>query len=158
MTDKTKNCRLEKSVWLQRIWLEETGIDVGSYVRVKSTHNSPSYVGMRKGQEITGTIRRVMRIGSGIIVIDGIGEEEGVPTWHMSYKDLEPVDSPQEASIQEDCTALRDLFAINALNCMLAHSMDEHGYIPRDGRQDWHSTIAEEAYELADAMLERRKR
>lgn len=158
MIDKTKNCKLEKSVWLQRAWLEETGINVGSYVRVKSTLNSPSFAGTRKEQEITGTIRRVMRIESDIIVIDGIGEEEGVPAWYMSYKDLEPVDSPQEASVQEDRTALRDLFAINALNGMLAHSRGGHGYIPRDGRQDWHSAIVEEAYELADAMLERRKK
>lgn len=47
--------------------------------------------------------------------------------------------------------ALRDEIAIFALNGMLAHSTR---YRPRQGaNSDWHLAIAEEAYELADAML-----
>lgn len=45
---------------------------------------------------------------------------------------------------------LRDYIAAEALCGMLSHSTR---YRPRDGRSDWHSAIAEEAYELADAML-----
>ena len=46
---------------------------------------------------------------------------------------------------------LRDRIAIAALNGMLAHSTR---YRPRQGaNSDWHFAIAEEAYELADAML-----
>jgi len=46
---------------------------------------------------------------------------------------------------------LRDRIAIEALNGMLAHSTK---YRPRVGANpDWHLAIAEEAYEIADAML-----
>lgn len=50
---------------------------------------------------------------------------------------------------------LRDKIAIEALNGMLAHSTR---YKPREGANpDWHLAIAEEAYEIADAMLEVRE-
>lgn len=50
---------------------------------------------------------------------------------------------------------LRDIFAIAALNGMLAHSTR---YKPREGASpDWHLAIAEEAYEIADAMLKVRE-
>lgn len=46
---------------------------------------------------------------------------------------------------------LRDYFAAKALNGMLAHATR---YLPRPGASaDWHVAIAEEAYELADAVL-----
>ena len=54
---------------------------------------------------------------------------------------------------------LRDLIAIQALCGMLAH---QKRYKPREGASDdaptgWHAAIAEEAYELADAMLAARE-
>lgn len=51
---------------------------------------------------------------------------------------------------------LRDKIAIAALTGMLAHSTR---YRPRPGAPtDWHQAIAEEAYEIADAMIEVRHR
>jgi hypothetical protein len=48
--------------------------------------------------------------------------------------------------------SLRDLFALTALNGMLAHATR---YRPRTGAPaSWHDAIAQEAYELADAMLQ----
>ena len=49
--------------------------------------------------------------------------------------------------------SLRDWYAGQALVGMLAHSTR---YKPLDGRADWHSAIAEEAVQLADAMLAER--
>lgn len=49
---------------------------------------------------------------------------------------------------------LRDQFAMAALAGMLAHSTR---YKPREEGADWHWSIAKEAYELADAMMERRR-
>ena len=50
---------------------------------------------------------------------------------------------------------LRDKIAIAALAGMLAHSTR---YKPRPGAPaDWHQAIAEEAYEIADAMLNTRR-
>ena len=54
----------------------------------------------------------------------------------------------------EDEKHMRDLIAMLALNGMLAHSTR---YQPRDKQQHWHDAIAAEAYQLADAMLRRRK-
>jgi hypothetical protein len=52
--------------------------------------------------------------------------------------------------------SLRDWFAGQALSGMLAHSTR---YKPREGAPaNWHQAIAEEAYELADAMLAERAR
>ena len=49
---------------------------------------------------------------------------------------------------------LRDKIAIEALGGMLAHSTR---YRPREGASaDWHVAIAEEAYQIADAMLAER--
>jgi hypothetical protein len=50
----------------------------------------------------------------------------------------------------KDDPNLRLMIAMQALNGMLAHGTR---YRPRDGRKDWHSAIAEEAVELADALL-----
>ena len=51
---------------------------------------------------------------------------------------------------------LRDKIAIAALTGMLAHSTR---YRPRPGAPaDWHQAIAEEAYEIADAMISERYR
>lgn len=51
---------------------------------------------------------------------------------------------------------LRDYFAAAALNGMLAHATR---YRPRpDQPQQWHLAIAEEAYQLADAMLAERSK
>lgn len=44
-----------------------------------------------------------------------------------------------------------------ALNGMLAHSRNGHGYQPRDPQMDWHDAIAEEAIEIADAVISRLK-
>jgi hypothetical protein len=53
---------------------------------------------------------------------------------------------------------LRDYFAGQALTGMLAHSRNEHGYQSRDIAQHWHQAITQEAYQLADAMLEQREK
>lgn len=61
------------------------------------------------------------------------------------------------AKEQESCIellGLRDQFAMAALAGMLAHSTR---YKPREEGADWHWSIAKEAYELADAMMERRE-
>jgi len=51
--------------------------------------------------------------------------------------------------------SLRDYFAAQALNGMLAHSTR---YRPRPGANPvWHRAIADEAYEIADAMIDARK-
>lgn len=50
---------------------------------------------------------------------------------------------------------LRDGFAAQALQGMLAHATR---YRPREhASRNWHEAISEEAYKLADAMLEARK-
>ena|SRR5579859_6645043 len=50
---------------------------------------------------------------------------------------------------------LRDKFAHGALDGMLSHATR---YRPRPGAsKNWHKAISEEAYEIADAMLEARK-
>lgn len=51
---------------------------------------------------------------------------------------------------------MRDGFAKSALNGMLSHPTR---YKPRPGAPaDWHAAIAEEAYEIADAMLAARRK
>ena len=56
---------------------------------------------------------------------------------------------------KDDDVNPRDLFALGALQGMLAHSTR---YKPRTGYpNNWHTAIAMEAYELADAMLAARK-
>lgn len=51
---------------------------------------------------------------------------------------------------------VRDWFAAQALNGMLAHSTR---YQPRQGSfGTWHNAISVEAYEIADAMLAERER
>ena len=57
---------------------------------------------------------------------------------------------------------MRDWFAGQALVgaaklVMLAHSRN-HGYGPSDPNQHWHSAIAEEAYQLSDAMIKEREK
>lgn len=49
----------------------------------------------------------------------------------------------------------RDMFAAFALAGMLAHSRGNppHGYRPRDEQDHWHNAIAEEAFEIAQAMM-----
>lgn len=55
----------------------------------------------------------------------------------------------------EKLMELRDKFAGQALEGMLAHSTR---YKPREGANpDWHLAIAEEAYEIADAMIKVRE-
>lgn len=50
--------------------------------------------------------------------------------------------------------SLRDYFAAKAMQGMLAHSTR---YRPRAGAPvDWHAAIAEEAYDLASAMIAER--
>ena len=53
--------------------------------------------------------------------------------------------------------SLRDWFAGQALAGMLAHSRSGRGYQPRDPNMPWHDAIAEEAHQLADAMLKARQ-
>lgn len=45
-----------------------------------------------------------------------------------------------------------------ALNGMLAHSRNGHGYHPRDPQMNWHDAIAEESIEIADAVIEKLKK
>lgn len=50
---------------------------------------------------------------------------------------------------------LRDYFAVQALQGMLAHSTR---YRSRYSHLHWHDAISQEAYEIADAMLQERKK
>ena len=91
---------------------------------------------------------------------------EGLPTILFSEEWLEPyiegtpaplhlgraVYMPREPGEE---FSVRDRFAAVALSGMLAHSTR---YKPREEGADWHWSIAKEAYELADAMMERRTR
>lgn len=53
--------------------------------------------------------------------------------------------------------SLLDYFAGKALEGMLAHSRNGHGYQPREKEEiDWHVSIANEAYEIANAMMEQK--
>lgn len=64
----------------------------------------------------------------------------------------------QEASEWWDWEKFRREAATAALQGMLAHSRNNHGYHPRDPKcTDWHQAIAEEAIELADALIEQLK-
>lgn len=49
---------------------------------------------------------------------------------------------------------LRDYFAVQALQGMLAHSTR---YRSRYSHLHWHDAISQEAYEIADSMLQARK-
>ena len=53
--------------------------------------------------------------------------------------------------------SLRDYFAAKAMQGLLAH---DTRYRPRarDSHMHWHGAMAKEAYELADAMLEQRRK
>ena len=62
---------------------------------------------------------------------------------------------PKEVWLPKEEVSVRDRFAMAALSGMLAHSTR---YKPREEGADWHWSIAKEAYELADAMMERRKK
>lgn len=53
-----------------------------------------------------------------------------------------------------DEARILDIMAAEALNGMLSHSLR---YQPRDPNQHWHKAIAEEAYEIAEAMVEVRR-
>lgn len=57
----------------------------------------------------------------------------------------------------DDTLTVRDRFAMAALNGMLAHPKR---YIPRihDVGMHWHQAISKEAGEIADAMMEARKK
>jgi hypothetical protein len=82
-----------------------------------------------------------------------IGNMEGGPIDEIdiynALRIIKTIDDFQEKT-------LRDYFATEALEGMLAHSRNGHGYRPRDPSQNWHDAISEEAYELADAMLRAR--
>lgn len=71
-----------------------------------------------------------------------------------------PVSLPGYGDNGCDGMSMRQWFAGRALQGMLAHSRNGHGYRPRDPSECWHDAIAQEAYEIADAMLrwERRER
>ena len=59
--------------------------------------------------------------------------------------------------IIKDNRKLVDQFAAAALQGMLAHSRNGHGYRPRNPDMHWHDAIAAEAYELAFAMMAARR-
>ena len=44
-----------------------------------------------------------------------------------------------------------------ALNGMLAHSRNGHGYHPKDPHMNWHDAIAEESIEIADSVIAKLK-
>lgn len=64
------------------------------------------------------------------------------------------IEMPKEVDPCIELLGLRDQFAIAALTGMLAHSTR---YKPREEGVDWHWSIAKEAYELADAMMNMRE-
>ena len=63
-------------------------------------------------------------------------------------------DEPMFTHIESEGINLRDWFAGMALQGMLARSQR---YRARDGRSDWYSAIAEEAYEISDALLKAKR-
>lgn len=65
-----------------------------------------------------------------------------------------PMLIPQGMFLPKEELSVRDRFAMAALEGMLAHSTR---YKPREEGANWHWSIAKEAYELADAMMERRE-
>jgi len=83
-------------------------------------------------------------------------------SWLEPYIDCEPSPlhlgiaayMPKEVWLPKEEFSVRDRFAAAALSGMLAHSTR---YKPREEGADWHWSIAKEAYELADAMMEARK-
>ena len=76
----------------------------------------------------------------------------------MSDKDIPafPTDSHESPFVKSSSgMTLRDYFAATALQGMLAHSTR---YRPRDRYQHWHDAISQEAYEIADSMLQERRK
>lgn len=67
---------------------------------------------------------------------------------------LDAADQIEELASARLMTA-RDCIALGALSGMLAHATR---YRPRKEGQDWHEAIAEEAYEIAEAMVTHRHR
>lgn len=72
---------------------------------------------------------------------------------YLSY-DLEFI----ETTYTPDWEQRRYELAKAALNGMLAHSRNGHGYHPRDPQMNWHDAIAEESIEIADAVIEKLKK
>lgn len=73
-----------------------------------------------------------------------------IPLSRLDLIDPAPA-QPAVAATGDGVKTLRDEFAMAALNGMLAHGTR---YKPRQLHYEtWHAAIAEEAYELADAML-----
>lgn len=63
---------------------------------------------------------------------------------------------PDKNDLPIDGMSLRDYFAAKAMQGMLAHSTRYH---PAQGYPEkWHDAISQEAFEIADAMLEAREK
>ena len=88
--------------------------------------------------------------GSGTYIAEGLSSIVFIDEWLEPYIEQGPL-----TLLIEDGLSVRDRFAMAALSGMLAHSTR---YKPREEGADWHWSIAKEAYELADAMMERRKK
>lgn len=72
-----------------------------------------------------------------------------------------PINLPGHGDNGAQGMSLRHWYAGCALQGMLAHSRNDHGYRPRDHvpyDEHWHDAIAEESYEIADAMIRWQRR
>lgn len=124
------------------------------------------------GLEWSGRAEQKMRVDGFLIVSEVFKPRayimEGLPAitfaeeWLEPYMDQTPSPlhlgraayMPRETWLPKEEVSVRDRFAMAALSGMLAHSTR---YKPREEGADWHWSIAKEAYELADAMMEARK-
>lgn len=80
----------------------------------------------------------------------------GIRFKRVEIQDSLPDSKPGPIMSLYEYPALRDHFTMAALTGMLAHSTR---YKPREGEGvNWHWSISKEAYELADAMMEARKK
>ena len=79
------------------------------------------------------------------------------PRYFNGY-DLEFLDDTPQKNINSiNWEQRRYELAKEALNGMLSHSRNGHGYKPRDPNMNWHDAIAEEALEIADAVIKKLK-
>lgn len=94
------------------------------------------------------------------------GELIDVVTLDKGYGNIVFVDRNSEKVYEnQELTLIKEIdweqrrfeLAKAALNGMLAHSRNGHGYHPRDPKMHWHDAIAEEAIEIADAVIEKLK-
>ena len=88
----------------------------------------------------------VRATGDVINVVEDLGLYRGSDGNTYPIESLEFVTETETERFRKNVAAM-------ALQGMLAHSRNGHGYQPRNPDQDWHQAIAEEAVELADCLM-----